>query len=341
MTTTMARTATTTMTSSSRIKRSVIDLPPIIILLILLLVAFVGIPAAVEGFSQLPLRRHHHNRLSEGFKSMIHNRPRIRSRTTSKMTITEDDDVEKIILTNINEKFLQKNQSKKIHRNHNSLAATLLATVVIVSCCCTFGTFVPTASAIIEPSSSTGTEYSIISNILNHDYDDPLHPQCQRTIKVDRKDPSRFHYKGTRVDGPDDTGDKDNNVVVLRGCSPTEIREFGGIKRGSFDGKIIVDNNSNNGNGNVVKLDAGDGIHVGVWEPAGTAGLSSTSPELQKNSDVDGIRWNDGNKWIVKRNTIVKSVGEVIFLAYIGFSTLAGFKGVYDAIQRKQQERTN
>jgi hypothetical protein len=35
------------------------------------------------------------------------------------------------------------------------------------------------------------------------------------------------------------------------------------------------------------------------------------------------------------------SAGEVIVYAYIGFSALAGVKGVYDSIQRKRNERTN
>lgn len=216
-----------------------------------------------------------------------------------------------------------------------SVSAVLATTV----CClfCTFGggggfsTLTPTVPVASAAATTTTSSYSDLSKILNHNYNDPLHQQCTRRIDVDRRDPTIFHYKGTRVDDNNESG-------VLRGCTPKEVRDYGGLKHGSFDGKIIIDDLTSD-----VKLDAGDGIHVGVWEPATSLSISSSSsspdqkPKQEKYSDVDGIRWNDGNKWIVQKKPIVKSVGEVIFLAYIGFSTLAGFKGVYDAIQRKRK----
>ena len=268
----------------------------------------------------------------------------------------------------------------------SSLLSTTAAAVTTACCCfcCLFGgggyggggiapvasaayvhddppSSVLTAAAISPPSSL----YNDISKILNHNYDDPLHPQCLRAIKVDRSDPSIFHFKGTRVDGgngggnagsasDDDDNDNDNDIEreQFLGCSYIEIRDYGPLKNGAFDGKIIIESDGgDNVNSAIatsvgpidlmrttVKLDAGDGVHVGVWEPAATTtSLSSTlSQQRQKYSDVDGIRWNDGNKWIVQKKPIGKSIGEAIFLAYIGFSTLAGFKGVYDAIQRKR-----
>jgi hypothetical protein len=152
--------------------------------------------------------------------------------------------------------------------------------------------------------------------ILNHDYADPLHPSCLRKIEVNR-DGTSFHYSGTAVGPKDDP--------VLRGCTPAEIKEFG-IRRGAFDGEI---------SGPGPKISAGDGIHEGVWEPAKTA---TTNIGYE---DVDGVRWNDGNKWIVKEKPVATAVGEWIFYAYIGFSTLAGVKGVFDGIQRKRQETPN
>lgn len=69
--------------------------------------------------------------------------------------------------------------------------------------------------------------------------------------------------------------------------------------------------------------------------------------------DVDGIRWNDGNKWIVKSQSFVKrsvdgnkvmrkpmsiAIGEGFFLSYVGFSCLAGAYGLVKGIQQKQQD---
>ncbi len=110
--------------------------------------------------------------------------------------------------------------------------------------------------------------------IYTNEYDDPLHPLCERRIKV-AQDGKTFHYSGTAV-GP--KGDP-----ILRGCTEEEIQKYK-LRQGSFDGYILDDG----------KISAGDGIHEGVWEPAGS--VSSDIPF----SFVDGIRWNDGNKWTVK-----------------------------------------
>jgi hypothetical protein len=148
--------------------------------------------------------------------------------------------------------------------------------------------------------------------VYTNDYSDPFHPLCKRHIQV-VGDGKSFRYWGTAV------GMK--NDPIERGCSPEEIREFG-LRQGKFKGVITEDN----------KISAGDGIHEGVWEPA-----SSATTNLGY-EDVDGIRWNDGNKWVVKETKgTPKLAGEVIFYSYIGFSTLAGAKGLYDGIQRKRE----
>lgn len=148
--------------------------------------------------------------------------------------------------------------------------------------------------------------------VYTNDYSDPFHPLCKRHIQVER-DAKTFRYWGTAV-GP-------KNDPIERGCSPEEIREYG-LRQGKFEGIITEEN----------KISAGDGIHEGVWEPA-----SSATTNLGY-EDVDGIRWNDGNKWVTKETKgTSKLVGEVIFYSYIGFSTLAGAKGLYDGIQRKRQ----
>lgn len=171
----------------------------------------------------------------------------------------------------------------------------------------------PMPSNAVDETSYISTMPPDVS-VLNRDYLDPLHPKCRRTIEVD-KDGKTFHYSGTDV-GPQ--GD-----LVLRGCSPGEIRNYG-LRTSSFDGTISQPE---------LRLSVGDGIHKGIWESAN----SIVDPSLQFKA-VDGIRWNDGNKWIVKeeKKSISTVVGEWIFLAYIGFSTLAGVKGVWDKLQEKK-----
>ena len=141
-----------------------------------------------------------------------------------------------------------------------------------------------------------------------------------------------FHYSGTGVGQKGDP--------VLRGCTPSEIREYS-IRRGAFDGKILPG----------LKLDAGDGIHVGTWEPAAnnantntgstaTATATATGDDTSTlYTDVDGIRWNDGNKWIVEDEGAGSVAGKYFFAAYIGFSGLAGVKGAVDLFQRNRQEK--
>lgn len=172
------------------------------------------------------------------------------------------------------------------------------------------------AASLALPAHATTT---VNSAVYTHDYADPLHPQCQRHIQVDSGS-NTFRYWGTAV-GP-------QNDVVLRGCSPQEIHDYG-IRRGKFSGVVTADG----------RLSAGDGVHEGVWEPAGSLADASSSSSNLKNTNVDGIRWNDGNKWIVEETGKgPKLVGQVIFYSYLGLSTLAGIKGLYDGIQRKRRQ---
>lgn len=136
-------------------------------------------------------------------------------------------------------------------------------------------------------------------SVFTNDYSDPLHLLCERHVKVS-SDGKTFHFSGTQG---------------KPGCTPDEIKEFG-ISKKTFDG--FVDG---------TKISAGDGIHEGVWEPANSA---TTKMGYE---DSDGIRWEDGNKWIVKQKSLGTKIGETIFLAYIGFSTLAGVKGVADKVR--------
>jgi hypothetical protein len=114
-----------------------------------------------------------------------------------------------------------------------------------------------------------------------HEYSDPLHPSCRRHIQV-LSNEGNFRYDGTAV-GP-------KNDPVLRGCSEAEIQRYG-LRVGSFEGQITGD-----------RISAGDGVHEGVWEPAIKSVIEGDGSHLPY-ADVDGIRWNDGNKWIVKKDT--------------------------------------
>jgi hypothetical protein len=176
----------------------------------------------------------------------------------------------------------------------------------------------------------------VSSQVYTHEYADPLHPYCERRIQV-APDGRTFSFTGTAAMGPD---------VSYRGCSSYE-KDLYGIRKGAFTGTFVWDTNSNDA---VPRLSAGDGIHEGMWEPADTAKTQFGY------ESVDGIRWNDGNKWVVKDQSFVKRIAkdeyrvqakgvgykltEGIFYAYIGFSTLAGAKGLFDAIQRRQQQQS-
>ena len=92
-------------------------------------------------------------------------------------------------------------------------------------------------------------------------------------------DGKTFHYSGTAVGPKDDP--------VRRGCSADEIEKYG-LRQGAFDGEVLSGN----------RISAGDGVHEGVWEPANSA---STNLGFEA---VDGVRWNDGNKWTVVENTV-------------------------------------
>ena len=167
--------------------------------------------------------------------------------------------------------------------------------------------------AIAFPALAASAGSGFDSKLFTNDYEDPLHPLCRRQIQVSL-DGNTFHYSGSSVGPKDDP--------VLRGCSPKLVKEFGGLKKESFDGTIAAN-----------KISAGDSTLQGVWEPAGSAELEF--------GDVDGIRWNDGNKWIVKKKTVAVQVGEFITFAYIGVSILAGFNGVYKMYQKKTSEASN
>ncbi|GKY91273.1 hypothetical protein MPSEU_000099800 [Mayamaea pseudoterrestris] len=152
--------------------------------------------------------------------------------------------------------------------------------------------------------------------VFTNDYDDPLHPFCRRHIQVIDTRTGTFRYDGTAVGPKEESG-------ILRGCSKEEIKLYK-LRTGTFTGTIDAN-----------KISAGDGIHEGIWEPAGSVDNSKSN---LKYLDVNGIRWNDGNKWIVKPKSVGAQSAELIFRSYLGVTILAGLKGIADIIQRNQKE---
>jgi hypothetical protein len=146
-------------------------------------------------------------------------------------------------------------------------------------------------------------------SIYNKDYEDPLHPLCQRHIRVNSV-ANTFHYSGTDVFA---------GSGLKLGCSFQEQKQFG-LQRTEFDGTFSSDG----------KISAGDGIHEGFWEPANSA------TNRLGFEDVDGIRWEDGNKWTVKPTSTATKIGGFIFYSYLTASTFAGIKGIADGIRKRR-----
>lgn len=194
----------------------------------------------------------------------------------------------------------------------NAVAAILLP--VVMACTIAFPAFAATAT--------TGS-FNFDSKLFSNDYEDPLHPFCRRHIQVSSVDGSHsFTYSGSSVDSPKDD-------PRLYGCSPKETKQFGRLQKDTFGG-TITDNK-------ITGIDKNGQTLQGVWEPAGSV-AATTTKEL---GDVDGIRWSDGNKWIVKEKSLAMQAGEFLTFSYIGVSLLAGVNGLYQMYQKKTSETSS
>jgi len=233
------------------------------------------------------------------------------------------------------------------NKNSHELMLSKTNNEVVLSSLCA-AAYIALCSSIISFPISNANAVTFDSTVLNGDYSDPFHPYCERHIEVS-SDQKTFHYSGTAV------GLKSDPDVIGRGCSPEEQAKYG-LRKGAFDGDIIF-----NGKG----ISAGDGIHEGVWEDSTVSGDS----EKLTGIGVDGIRWNDGNKWVklsssnsrstptstsITSSTMVaddsstlsnekemksvgKTAGEYIFVAYTVFSLLAGAKEFYTRFQKRME----
>mmetsp|Transcript_46651 Transcript_46651/g.56074 ORF Transcript_46651/g.56074 Transcript_46651/m.56074 type:complete len:217 (-) Transcript_46651:92-742(-) len=112
-----------------------------------------------------------------------------------------------------------------------------------------------------------------------NEYDDMLHPGCDRRIELDPT-PSKINgdkvfsvtFSGEDV-GPDGIGS-----LVKLACTDETIEKYK-LRSWTFDGRVDATGSD---------IDAGDGIHVGRWH------------QSTKDQPWAGIKWNDGNRWTVK-----------------------------------------
>mmetsp|Transcript_4939 Transcript_4939/g.7490 ORF Transcript_4939/g.7490 Transcript_4939/m.7490 type:complete len:265 (-) Transcript_4939:46-840(-) len=176
------------------------------------------------------------------------------------------------------------------------------------------------SSTIIAPKlpaiADTTTQQTSAALVFKNDYNDPSHPLCGRHIDVG-SDGTTFKYSGTALNR-DLPSSAPFAFGVDGGCSRKEIAEYG-IRTIAGDG-VISDN------GKTMELEG----MKGTWVEESTDGDESA-----------GILWNDGTKWSVKEQSVSTQAGSAFFYAYIGFSTLAGFKGVADKINEKRDAAKN
>ena len=117
----------------------------------------------------------------------------------------------------------------------------------------------------------------MLARRFDADYEDALHPLCERHIRVDTSQAAGSfggwiaHFYGTDV-GPPGIGQK-----VSIACDEENIKRYT-LREWEFDAKISPDG---------ISIDAGDGVHVGQWREQTPAKDGTT---------WSGIRWADGNK---------------------------------------------
>jgi hypothetical protein len=133
-----------------------------------------------------------------------------------------------------------------------------------------------------------------------------------------------FHFSGT------DLGLLVDDGGVSRGWSPGEILNYpllGTEER--LDGNVMLRLPG-------LQLSNGYGDDKGVWKSP----INSVIEPNMPSKAVDGLtKSHDDETTGIKKETkkpLSTVIGEWIFLAYIGFSTLAGVKGVWDKIQEKR-----
>jgi hypothetical protein len=108
------------------------------------------------------------------------------------------------------------------------------------------------------------------------EYDDQLHPLCERKISVRVDNPGTKERKYWATISGNDVGPVGIGDKVYLPCSEKAKSQYP-LRTFQFEASIAPDGQS---------VDAGDGVHVGK--------LNS----VKAGDDFDGIRWQDGNRWI-------------------------------------------
>jgi len=177
---------------------------------------------------------------------------------------------------------------------------------------------------------------------FNHDYADPQHPYCHRKIQVHSNGIS-FTFTGTLlVDGThalescrSSTPGADDEVSVV---APV-------LRKDSFEGRIWREDATGR-----YGVSTPEDEYWGIWEPAQSSGNrddNDEDPFLQ----VNGIRWNNGNKWIVQSQAalipnpengsyqvipkpVMVTAQQDVFYGYVGLVTVAAV-ALYQTLRDK------
>ena len=111
------------------------------------------------------------------------------------------------------------------------------------------------------------------------EYDDQLHPLCERKISVRVDNPGTKERKYWATISGNDVGPVGIGDKVYLPCDE-KAKSLYASRTFSFEAIISPDGEA---------VDAGDGIHVGRYKSE------------RRGDDFDGIRWQDGNRWVRRK----------------------------------------
>lgn len=166
----------------------------------------------------------------------------------------------------------------KIFRSRRGIFEEFKKSFCTAAACVVIAT-VPSQSVSAATPIEEARKLFVPASRFTNEYNDMLHPGCDRRIVLDPT-PSKIYgekvfsvtFTGTDV-GPDGIGS-----IVKLACTDETIEKYK-LRSWSFEGRV---------NAAGLDVDAGDGVHVGRWH------------EPTEDQSWAGIRWTDGNRWIVK-----------------------------------------
>jgi len=117
------------------------------------------------------------------------------------------------------------------------------------------------------------------------EYDDRLHPLCERRVSVDTRELKVGAVSGEKYYPAQftmtDAGPPGIGALVYLACDEDNVKQYG-LREWSFTARVSEDGES---------VSASDGIHVGRWHVA---------DENTPAENWQGIRWKDGNRWVIR-----------------------------------------